>query len=251
MRIFGVIILFACTFWACSSTSEPEESAELIIEESEPLIELKPLKRKVSELEEKLLSEGLVNVKDQIPSIYVDLKYSTSNNFFGSDVYGDFDKAFLQNEVVESLAISQETLKGINKNLSLYIFDAVRPLSIQQILWDALDSIPPSVRKAYVADPEEGSIHNFGCAVDISIFDIANDTLLDMGTDYDFFGYLAYPRKEAEMLQNGSLNELQIKNRELLREVMGKGKFMPITSEWWHFNRYSRNTAKEKYGIVK
>jgi zinc D-Ala-D-Ala dipeptidase len=249
MRIFTLFIFFIYSLAACNNEGKDQsQDAELFLDslETEREIELE-----ISELETQLITQGLVNVSEEIPSIMVDLKYSTTNNFFGADVYGDFDKAFLQKEVVMALSDSQEALKEENKNLSLYIFDAVRPLSIQQILWDALDSIPPNVRKAYVADPAEGSIHNFGCAVDLSIYDIAKDSLLDMGTDYDFFGYLAYPRKENEMLAKGLLTISQIDNRKLLRDVMDAGGFMPITSEWWHFNKYSRVAAKNKYGIVK
>lgn len=249
MRIFTLFIFFIYSLAACNNEGKDQsQDAELFLDslETEREIELE-----ISELETQLITQGLVNVSEEIPSIMVDLKYSTTNNFFGADVYGDFDKAFLQKEVVMALSDSQEALKEENENLSLYIFDAVRPLSIQQILWDALDSIPPNVRKAYVADPAEGSIHNFGCAVDLSIYDIAKDSLLDMGTDYDFFGYLAYPRKENEMLAKGLLTISQIDNRKLLRDVMDAGGFMPITSEWWHFNKYSRVAAKNKYGIVK
>lgn len=246
---FGTIFFFLSAIYACTSPSTEDQVRD--VKGLDSLTIRSPKFEKITELEEMLINQGLEEVGSKIPSIMVDLKYSTENNFFGSDVYGDFNKAFLQPDVVNSLGLAQKALRNGNPDLSLYIFDAVRPLSIQKILWDALDSIPPSVRKAYVADPSEGSIHNFGCAVDLSIFDRQKDTLLDMGTDYDFFGYLAYPRKEAEMLQKGLLSDSQIANRQLLRDVMSEGGFMPITSEWWHFNRYSRKVAKEKYGIVK
>ena len=72
-----------------------------------------------------------------------------------------------------------------------------------------------------------------------------------MGTKYDFFGHLAYPRFESQMLREGKLSEQQISNRTLLRKVMKSVNYVPITSEWWHFNFYSRKLAEEYYEIVK
>lgn len=72
-----------------------------------------------------------------------------------------------------------------------------------------------------------------------------------MGTKYDYFGHLAYPRLENQMLQEGNLTEKQVENRQLLRKVMQSAGFEPITSEWWHFNYCSRKKAKELYKIVE
>jgi D-alanyl-D-alanine dipeptidase len=131
------------------------------------------------------------------------------------------------------------------------VYDAVRPLAVQWILWEKLDSIPPKIRTNYVADPKKGSIHNYGCAVDLTIIDTERLQPLDMGTKFDFFGYLAYPRKEAEMLEKGLLTKEQVANRQLLRDVMQEAGYEGITSEWWHFNFYPRKTAEKKYKIVE
>lgn len=244
--------LFVIWFISACQPEESKDNIDLEITQLDSIVsEAKPSIGELSLLEKQLIEQGLVNITDFAPTIIIDLKYSTNDNFFGSDVYGNFDKAFLQKEVAESLASVQSNLKEQNPDYSLYIFDAVRPLRIQKILWEALDSIPPATRKAYVADPAEGSIHNYGCAVDLSIYDKKADSLLDMGTNYDYFGALAYPRREDEMLAKGMLTQAQINNRLLLRNLMNSAGFMPITSEWWHFNRYSRNTAKNLYSIVE
>lgn len=208
-------------------------------------------KEEIPALEAQVLSQGLIHVRDVDSTLLVDLKYASSDNFFGRNVYQAFKRAYLQQKVAEDLALAHTYLKEIHPSYRFYIFDAVRPLAIQRILWDALDTIPPAIRSQYVANPAEGSIHNFGCAVDLSIFDLEADTLLDMGTNFDHFGELAYPRKELEMLAQGRLTPKQITNRALLRDVLGKFGFMPITSEWWHFNRYSRASASQKYAIVE
>jgi zinc D-Ala-D-Ala dipeptidase len=72
-----------------------------------------------------------------------------------------------------------------------------------------------------------------------------------MGTKYDFFGILAYPKFERKMLANGELTDTALQNRKLLRKVMAEGGFEPITSEWWHFNYYSRARAKKLFSIIK
>lgn len=205
----------------------------------------------MGKLEKTLIKQGLVNIKDVDSTILVELKYSTTDNFFGEDVYGTLTNAYLQPDVAEKLKEANQLLKQENATYTLLVYDGVRPHSVQKILWNKLDSIPPKTREAYVANPRKGSIHNYGCAIDLTIYDIAADTTLDMGTKYDFFGYMAYPRKEKELLAQGLLSEKQINNRVVLRQVMMKAGFSPITSEWWHFNYISRAKAERAYRIIK
>lgn len=206
-------------------------------------------KTSVGTLEESLIAQGLVKVQDIDSSIVVHLRYSTSNNFVGVDVYGDFDEAYMQLDPARMLAQANQYLKKINPDYSLYIYDAVRPRSVQQILWDTLD-MPLEQKPKYVADPQEGSIHNYGAAVDLTIAGVDGQPI-DMGTDFDYFGVLAYPVREEEMLETGKLTEAQVANRRLLRDVMTRAGFSTITSEWWHFNAMSRAEADQRYGIVE
>jgi D-alanyl-D-alanine dipeptidase len=101
-----------------------------------------------------------------------------------------------------------------------------------------------------VSNPRNGSLHNFGAAVDLSIVD-ENGIELDMGTPYDYFGELAYPREENRLVKEGKLSHLQALNREILRNVMHEAGFSGITTEWWHFNSCSRPEAFERYDIVE
>jgi len=208
------------------------------------------LEVKTPEMEKSLIDQGLVDLEDEIPGIRVELKYSTTDNFFGQDVYGDLTKAFLQPEVAERLEKAQEMLQAEYPEYTLLVYDGVRPLSVQQILWDNLDK-PDSLKPLYVADPKKGSLHNFGVAVDLTIFDTKADSTLDMGTDYDYFGYPAYPDREKQMLAEGKLTKEQVANRTILRKVMAANGFTGIGSEWWHFNAFSRKEAGEKFEIIK
>lgn len=206
-------------------------------------------KTPVGTLEQSLIDKGLVNVQAVDSTIRVDLRYSTTNNFVGVDVYGDLENAYLQAEPARRLAQANAYLKEREPGYTLYVFDAVRPRRVQQILWDTLD-YPVADKPKYVADPQEGSIHNYGAAVDLTIAD-ATGQPIDMGTEFDYFGGLAYPTKEEEMLAQGKLTTGQIANRRLLREMMPKAGFSPITTEWWHFNAFSRREADRRYGIVE
>lgn len=204
----------------------------------------------VGELERRLIKAGLLNVQKEIPGTLVDLRYSTKNNFFGKDVYGELTNCYLQPEVIEMLKKAHKALQKSHPSLTFLIYDGVRPQSVQQILWDELDK-PDSIKPLYVANPQKGSLHNFGVAVDLTLAKSSNGETLDMGTDFDFFGYPAYPDREEQMLKEGKINQKQVENRQLLREIMTKAGFKGIGSEWWHFNAYSRKIAGEKFDIVK
>lgn len=201
-------------------------------------------------LEDYIVEMGLVDIQTIDSSIMVDLRYATTNNFLALNMYGCLKRAYLQPEVVERLVKAQDYLTTHHPHLRLYVFDAVRPLNVQQKMWDALDSIPVNDRIKFVSNPKNGSIHNYGAAIDLSIFDTNQDTLLDMGAGFDDMRLIAYPKWEEKFLAEGALTKEHIANRKLLREVMRKGGFWVLPTEWWHFNAYSRDKAKERYEII-
>lgn len=243
-------LIFLTLVVACSSPkSDQEIFSEQQREVLDPVTDIE-LEVKIPEMEQILIDQGLVDVEEEIPGIKVELKYSTTDNFFGQDVYGDLTKAFLQPEVAERLKKAQEMLKAEYPDYTLLVYDGVRPSSVQQILWDNLDK-PDSLKPLYVADPKKGSLHNFGVAVDLTIFDTKTDSTLDMGTSYDYFGYPAYPDREKQMLSEGKITKAQVANREILRKVMSSNGFSGIGSEWWHFNAFSRKEAGEKFKMIK
>jgi zinc D-Ala-D-Ala dipeptidase len=203
-----------------------------------------------SALETTMRRQGLVNVQTLDPTLLVSLAYSTTDNFVGRDVYGDLTRAYLQPVAARKLQQASQLLQKTRPDLRLLIYDAARPLAAQWKLWEALPHYTPAVRRNYVADPREGSIHNFGCAVDLTLA-TATGKPLDMGTKFDFFGPLAYPTQEDRLLKTGQLTTAQVQNRRLLRRVMQSAGFLPIEYEWWHFNALSRAQAKARFGIVK
>ena len=203
----------------------------------------------LSEYERLMQQLGLVQVQSLDTTIRVALKYSTTDNFVGVDVYGELDDAYLQEEPARRLAEAQRRLHERHPDYDLLVYDAARPRQVQWILWDTLQK-PEADKSKYVADPRKGSIHNFGAAVDLTIAD-AHGQPLDMGTGYDHFGILAFPYHEDSLLKAGRLTETQVANRHLLREVMQAAGFSPITSEWWHFDAFSRAEARKRYPIIE
>lgn len=205
----------------------------------------------ISAIEQQLIDAGLVDIQSIDSTIRVDVKYATTDNFMGRVIYADFHKVYLQPKVAERLGKAQKTLQDIDSTLTLLVFDGARPRSVQQEMWDAMDTIPFHERIKFLSNPANGSIHNYGCAVDLTIMNKETGEWLDMGAGYDDLKKIAYPRHEAKFLGLGELSKEQVKNRKLLRQVMKGGGFWVIQTEWWHFNAYTRDKAKELYEIIE
>ncbi len=201
-----------------------------------------------SEIELEMEKLGLIDIRELDSTILVDLRYSTTNNFTGKDMYGELNRCYLQKEVADKLVLAQAVLKKQYPYYSLLVFDGARPVSIQQLMWDSVE-LSPLDRQKYLSNPANRSLHNYGAAVDVTIIDEQGHEL-DMGTPYDFFGELAHPRKETEYFESGKLSETQLANREILRNVMRTAGFSRIETEWWHFNSTSRVHAAEIYPVI-
>jgi zinc D-Ala-D-Ala dipeptidase len=233
------LIVFGCN---PPESAAPKSSGEPISGPAEPK-ELPAKPKPMSEFEKEFRDSGLVDLAEFIPGIRIDLKYTTRDNFVHADVYGDLDKCFLRPEAAEKLKTAQALLQEKHPGYSLLVFDGTRPFRVQQLMWDSLQM--PNKRN-YLAPPSEGSVHNYGCAVDLSIADSLGKEL-DMGTPFDFFGELAQPQLEWQMLANGKLTKAQHENRLLLRSTMKKAGFLDIQTEWWHFNAFGNSSAKRRF----
>ncbi len=199
---------------------------------------------------ELILRPGLMDVQRLNDNILVQLKYSGTENFTGEQLYFKIKRAYLQKEVADKLCKAQTILDDLKPGYHLMVYDAIRPREVQHKMWEALDSIPRSVRINFVSNPRKGSIHNYGAAVDVTI---TNEKLemLDMGAEYDDPRKIAYPIHEKRFLNTGELLLEHIDNRKLLRLVMGKAGFTGIDSEWWHFNACSHQYAQSHYPIIE
>ncbi len=190
---------------------------------------------------------GLIDIKDSLPELIIDLKYSTSDNFIGIDFYGDLTEAYIQHDCYVKLKAAYNILKDTMPEYTFIIYDAVRSTESQQLMWDSVD-VPENRKHWYVARPDRGSIHNYGMALDITIAD-QNGMALDMGSHFDCFDEISFPNKSEDYLNSGALSKEQYSNRMLLFEIMKKADFYVAKTEWWHYNATSLKLAKEKYPI--
>jgi len=203
----------------------------------------------ITELEKRMIEAGLVDISTLDSSILLNIKYTSPDNFVGVDLYGDFSKCYLQKEVAEMLVKAQQYLQEINPKLTIMVYDGTRPRSVQQKMWDVV-KMPIEKKVKFLSNPKRGSIHNYGCAVDVTIATIDGEEL-DMGSPFDDMGIIAYPSAEQKLLEEGVLTSDVIENRQLLRKVMRMAGFFNIQSEWWHFNSCTRQVAMEKYEIIE
>jgi len=177
----------------------------------------------------------------------LDLRYASERNFMAKNVYGDFNRAFLHREAAGKLVVAAQTLRSAHPDYKLLILDALRPRSIQRVLWAHVKGKP---EQRYVANPDAGSLHNYGFAVDLTVVD-GQGLELDMGTPYDNFTELAQPRFEAKFLASGKLNPAQIANRNILRTAMTAAGFVQLPHEWWHYDALTRAAARKLHKIVE
>jgi D-alanyl-D-alanine dipeptidase len=139
-----------------------------------------------------------------------------------------------------------EAARALPPDLRLHAWDCARPRHVQAAMWKIVEGTP---QQPYVANPAAGSIHNFGCAVDLTLAS-ADGTPLDMGTPFDHFGPEAEPRREAEMLKAGRLTPGQVAHRHVLRDAMVKAGFRPLGNEWWHFDCAAPAQVRKSYPIL-
>lgn len=189
----------------------------------------------------------LVNVCDLDGTVGVDLKYATTDNFTGKVLYEDIDGAYLRQDVAAMLVEAHRQLKRVRPDLRFLIYDAVRPLSVQRAMWEYVKDTKYS---RYLAHPDRTGLHNYGAAVDLTLADSLYRPL-DMGTPFDHFGKAAGITAEQELTAQGLLNEQQVQNRRLLREVMLHAGFRTVGGEWWHFNACSLREAQQRYALIE
>jgi zinc D-Ala-D-Ala dipeptidase len=175
----------------------------------------------------------LVSVQSVDPSLRVDLKYAGKDNFMGRAMYPPGARALLNREAALALARANAALKP--QGFVLLIWDAYRPWSVTRAFWAAT---PPDKRQ-FVADPAKGSVHNRGCAVDLTLFDVRAGRQAEMPSAFDEMTERAYPD------YRGGPDRARA-NRDLLRTVMESQGFSVHSKEWWHFD-YRR---WQEYAVV-
>jgi D-alanyl-D-alanine dipeptidase len=164
----------------------------------------------------------LVEVIALDPTLRLDVRYATANNFVGRPVYGQA-RVFLQRPAAEAVVRAHRKLAA--RGYGLLLFDGYRPWRVTKLFWE----VTPSALREFVADPAQGSRHNRGCAVDLTLFDLATGREVEMPSAYDEMSASAYPN------YTGGTPE-QRRARDLLRAALEAEGFHVLDNEWWHFD---------------
>ncbi|MDP1830992.1 MAG: M15 family metallopeptidase [Geothrix sp.] len=220
--VLKLIFLLVATALASQAPSAPAQSSpdrpleQLIAEAQVAVPPVFPRTRRAPDL---------VEVPTLDPTIRLDLRYATRDNFLHTPVYGEA-KAFLQRPVAEALARVNRALQ--RSGYALRILDAYRPWWVTKVFWEAT----APVNRDYVADPAKGSVHNRGCAVDLDLIHLANGAPATMPSEYDEMStrsHAGYTGGDAEARRH----------RDLLRSAMEAEGFKVLKEEWWHFDHAS------------
>ncbi len=165
-------------------------------------------------------NKQMVDLRKAIPNITLDLKYATIDNFMHQKLYPAITTTYLRKPAADSLKKVVSNLEKLN--LTIKIFDAYRPYSITEKMWEMVKD------DRYAADPSKGSGHNRGIAVDLTLIDLKTKKELSMGTGFDNFSDTAHQ-------DFTNLPKEILKNRNILKTMMEKYGFIALETEWWHF----------------
>jgi serine beta-lactamase-like protein LACTB len=165
----------------------------------------------------------LVELTSLDPTIKIELRYASDNNFLGTLLYPKAAKAYMQRPAAEAVARVSKAIAP--KGYGLLVYDPYRPWFVTKMFWDAT----PDKFHMFVADPSKGSRHNRGCAVDLTLYDLKTGKPVEMVSGYDEFSDRAYPN-----YWGGTSRQRW--HREFLRRAMEDEGFTVYEAEWWHFD---------------
>jgi len=207
------------------SYSVPLGSPNVVrVKPARPLVQIRKEAMAATPPEEKgsFRKSELVELVLLDPAFHLDIRYATSNDFLGTPVYTQA-RAFLQRPAADALLRVLRKLEPLG--YGLLVHDGYRPWYVTKIFWDAT----PADGKIFVADPAQGSRHNRGCAVDLTLYDLKTGQPVEMPGLYDEMSPRSFPDYPGG-------TTMQRWHRDLLRWAMESEGFTVFESEWWHFD---------------
>ncbi len=223
----GVLILGACKQQPNVPKNDSTRSDAEVVMDTIPKDTIVEQKKNTLKTFEGIADTTFVRLADFSEDFAYDMRYATENNFLKAKVY-DCPECYTRAKTAKALIRANKDF--MEKGVKIKFFDCYRPNSVQYKMWE----IVPNPQ--YVANPDKGSIHNKGGAVDITLVDLEGKEL-DMGTDFDYFGKKAYH-------DNMDLPQEILDNRKLLKETMEAHGFWSIRTEWWHYNLSAASNDK-------
>ena len=225
-----------------------------------------PLQPSPENFDAKMQEYNLVDIRELDSNILVDLKYSTTDNFVGIDMYGDLEAAYLEREFAKMVVRAQQLLQQRHPEYTLLIYDAARPISVQRAMRKCVEG---TEFENFVADGTRGGRHNYGVAVDLTIATL-DGTPLDMGADFDNLTAAASVKGTADnsdpatrtvkvyrdyinnLAERGVISYEAAANRIMLVEIMHEVGLYPYRREWWHYEEIISITAtRNKYKLLE
>jgi len=202
----------------------PESGNQLVITPVRPIAELRKEALAATPPREKgdFLKSDLVELTSLDPTIKLEIRYATSHNLFGTPFYSQA-RAFLQRPAAEAVVRANASLEPLG--YGLLVHDGYRPWYVTKMFWDAT----PPEKHIFVANPADGSRHNRGAAVDLTLYDLKTGAPIQMVSTYDETTARAYPD-----YPGGTSRERW--HRALLRHAMEAQGFTVYDAEWWHFD---------------
>ena len=214
-------------------------------------------------LERSLEQRGLVDVSVAVPGVFVSLMYARPDNFVGRVLYTDLHRAYLLPETARALHRAQTALQRKYPDYALKVYDAARPMRIQQRMWNAVAGTSKNI---YVSNPARGGgLHNYGLAVDLTLCwarDVRDGSGRLLHAAAHEPGFVANMSRGTEIVDGRSHGQTggvaggmeqttgtiaHIRLRRILREAMSAGGFRVLPTEWWHFNFKTRAQARAHY----
>ena len=217
-----VVSLMARPLHRTDAGSDPSRFYQVIPEKPVSQLRTEALVAKPPEESGPFRKSELVEIATLDPAFQLDIRYAQSKNFLSTPVYTQ-GRAFLQRPAAEALLRVLHKLQPLG--YGLLVHDGYRPWFVTKIFWDAT----PPEGKIFVADPAQGSRHNRGCAVDLTLYDLKTGQPIEMTGNYDEMSPRSFPSYPGG-------TSLQRWHRDLLRRAMESEGFTVYESEWWHFD---------------
>lgn len=167
--------------------------------------------------------------------------------------YGERSPYYLRQGVLERLLQAQHFLQIEYPNWRIQVFDAYRPIAVQQFMVNYTLAQVVQARGLYLLeltetqrqefleevyefwavpnlDPAMPPPHSTGAAIDVTLVD--GENAIAMGSPIDEMSPRSYPDYFGDSLSNGVFH----RNRQILKQAMAKAKFQQHPKEWWHYS---------------